>query len=121
MRTLFLIIILLLIVVNLAFAEMPVYCHLCKQHLYNYQRDEFVKGEWPDAKDFMPAVEGVKQPVDSDPMVCPFDQAPLNGYEFIFWVKGLRPPVFKYKATSFLTFRDGGFIELPFETPVLED
>jgi len=110
---------LLLTVVNSAFAEIPIYCPKEHKLLYYYQK-EIIKGEQVKAEDFKP-VNDIPQPKEADPMVCPICGAPLNAYEYIFWEKGLKSPVFHYPAVSLLSNKDGNWIWIPYDKPVLED
>ena len=113
---------LLLTSVNFAFAEIPIYCHYCKVHLYNYQKDEIIAGAVVYAADFKPAREDIGQPKEAGLMVCPFDNAPLNAYEYVFWEKQLRLPEFHYPAISLLSKDEkGNWFYIPYYKPVIEN
>src|SRR3990167_8520425 len=104
-----------LTLVNFAFAEIPIYCPHCKQHLYNYQRDEVVIGSQIKAEDFKPTRIDISQPLDSEPMICPFDGCPLNQYESFAWERKMKPPVFHIWAVSLLTKdKNGNWIGIPY-------
>lgn len=108
-----------------AFADVPIYCPKCKTHLYNYVKDElpkYIDGKQSlNVQDFIPAQEGISQPDDNDEAVCPFDKAPLNGYEFWAWERGFAPPKFISQVWTFMTKdADGNFVWSPYNL-VIED
>ena len=89
-----------------ALADMGVYCPKCKRHLYDF-KGEVVIGQTIKASDFV-SVEGVEQPVSGSRMVCPFDSAPLNGWEYWFYEKGREEPRFAFNAVTLLTKDENG-------------
>ena len=107
-------ILLILSIAKLSFAEIPIYCPNEKIHLYDYQKDEIVIGEELYAKDFKP-VGDIPQPNESDEMVCPICEAPLNWYEYQAWEKGQSPPIFYVWAITLLTKNEEGFYWIPYD------
>jgi uncharacterized protein YbaR (Trm112 family) len=118
MKKLFLIIAFLLLT-KFAFAEIPIYCPKCKTLLYYYQKDEIIKGTQVKAEDFKPVSFFIPQPQDGELLVCPFDNTPLNGWEY--WGKSQHYKSFNmaYYAVSLLTFKDGLWVWFPFDMPML--
>ena len=102
-----------------ALADMGIYCPLCKKHLYDY-KGEVVSGKVIMASDFIPT-EGVPQPKDTDRIICPFDSAPLNGWEYWFWSRQREQPTFAYQAVTLLTKENGEFKWVPEEVLMDED
>lgn len=112
---LLLIVFLLLTIVNLAFAEIPIYCPHEKILLYNYQK-EIKPNEVMKAEDFKPANDLISQPKENTPMVCPICGSPLNGYEWWNWEKKMKPPVFVFNGLTMLTKdKDGNFKFVPYD------
>ena len=105
---LFIVVILILIFSVSAFADIAIYCPYCKTHLYNYQKEEIAVNSQFLAKDFKPENDSIKQPIESDYMVCPLDSCPLNQYESWAWERKMKPPVFKVWAVSLLTKDENG-------------
>lgn len=93
-----------------------IYCAHCKKHLYTttYTIDEAVKSNIKvEAKDFIP-MDGVLKPFSGMKFVCPFDGAPLNGYEYWFWSRSRKEPVMAYHAlTLYVKDKDGEFMWYP--------
>src|SRR3990167_1464600 len=116
---LFIAVVLILFFATIIFADIPVYCPLCKVHLYNYQKDEITVGSQIRAEDFKPASDDIPQPVESTPMVCPLDGCPLNQYESWTWIRKMKPPVFHTWAISLLTKdKDGNWAGVPYDVKV---
>jgi hypothetical protein len=116
MRKVILIGIFLFFIPCILFAEIPIYCPHCKVHLYDYQKDEIVKGDNLLAKDFIPANKSVIQPDESTPMACPLCQCPLNLYESWAWERKVKKPVFHCWAISLLTKdKEGKWKGIPYD------
>ncbi len=120
MRKILLTIVLLLVFINFVYAEIPIYCPKCKQHIYNYTKDEIVKGTQIKAEDFKPANESISQPQSGEKMICPFDNAPLNGWEYYAKIQHYKSFSMAYPAISLLTKdKDGKWVWIPFDMPQL--
>jgi len=112
----FLIAFFVLFAFGVAFADIPIYCPHCKEHLYNYQKDEIIPNTQILAKDFIPAKPEIPQPTESSPMVCPLCHCPLNQYESWAWERNMNPPKFNIWAISLLTKdEEGNFIGVPYD------
>lgn len=102
--------------ISAVFAEIPIYCPECKEHLYDYQKDEIIPDTIIYAKDFLPAHDNVLQPVESDKMICPLCKAPLNWYEYQAWEKDQPIPIFYCWAITLLTKdKEGNFYWTPYD------
>lgn len=107
--------------VNICFAEIPIYCPHCKVHLYNYQKDEVKIGDDLKAEDFKPASEDIQQPQENTEMICPLCMCPLNLYESWAWERKMKKPVFHTWAISFLTKdKDENWVGYPYDV-IFED
>ncbi len=103
-----------------AFAEIPVYCPKCKTLLYIYQKDEIPKGEKLKVKDFISVSDSI--PAIDKRFVCPLDETKLNGWEY--WGEEQVFSSFKlgYQAVSLLTKdKEGNFIWVPFDIPKIDE
>ena len=117
MKKIFLFLLIFFLTTN-SYADIAIYCPHCHKHLYDYKKDEIprpIDGKVQIyAADFIPASSDIKAPTEDSEMVCPFDQAPLNGWEYWFWAKKRSLPRMSYPAISLLTKdKDGKFIWLP--------
>ena len=74
------------------YAETPIYCPETKELVYYYKYENVEPGTIVYASDFRPAREDIPQPIETDPMVCPGTDIPLNGYVWWFWEKGYPKP-----------------------------
>ena len=89
-----------------------IYCPECHKFLWelNYEKpltlDDFrtnniIKGE--------PSVK----------LICPFDDAPINGWEYWAWVRGMHQPVMAYPALSVMTLDEqGDFVWFPHDVDI---
>lgn len=95
-----------LFITTICYADIQIYCPKCHKHLYDYKGEEIPRPvdnrSGLNIKDVVP-VEGVPVPTEQDKFVCPYDQAPLNGWEYWFWEKGRPLPKMVYPAISVLT------------------
>lgn len=105
---------LILLFCSLSYADpnYPIYCPKCKKHLYNYH-SEIEQGKELSI-DFIESVEA-PFPKQEEDFICPFDNAPLNGWEYWFWEKDLPEPDFVYYAISIYTKSGDNFFWYPEE------
>lgn len=105
-----------ILIAQLAYASIPIYCPHCKTHLYNYAKDEIIAGSQILAKDFTPANDSISQPQENTEMVCPLCFCPLNQYESWAWEKKVDKPIFNCWAVSLLTKdKNGNFVGVPYD------
>jgi hypothetical protein len=110
----------LLLTFSIAFAGIDIYCPKCKNHVYIYSKDEIKKGEQVKAEDFVPAQIIIAVPESGEPMVCPFDGVPLNGWEYYAKIQHYKDFVLAYPAVSMLTKdKEGKWLWVPFDIPML--
>lgn len=95
-----------------------IYCPHCYKHLYEYEFDE-LDIDRTQAQYFR-AVEAPENPKDTDRFICPFDETPLNGYEFWFWIRGLKPTEIRYPAITVLTKQGDKFVWHPYDVDLIE-
>lgn len=56
------------------------------------------------------------RPIYGDALVCPKDNAPINGYKYWFWVRGRPEPRMAYPAETYLIKTgDDKFVWSPYE------
>ena len=97
----------------------PIFCPKCSRHLYDYH-GELGSSPIVEASDFT-AVDASRDPIDGDRMICEFDSAPLNGYEYWFWSRGRGKPRFAYGAVTLMTIDDNGeFVFKPYEVELTD-
>lgn len=107
------IVFLFLLICAPAFSDtVDIYCPKCHKFLWtlNYEKpltlddfktDNIIKGE--------PSVKPI----------CPFDGAPINGWEYWAYERGMHPPVIVYPALTVYTLNEqGDFIWFPDDVEV---
>ena len=110
--------VLMVLFCGVAQAETEIYCIECKTHLYTYKNNmEDMLGKELKAEDFVPVGE-LPQPTERTKFACPYDEAPLNGYLYWAWSRGMKPPRILCDAMSILTKREGKFKFIPYEVKV---
>jgi len=114
----------LILLANVAFADVRIYCPNCKTHLYDYVGSEepLRTGINLSASDFHSVIDGVIDPVDGDDTICPLCKSPLNGYEYWFWSKKREVPRMAYSVLTFyIEDRVGNLKWYPFDLLLDED
>lgn len=122
MRKIFIVIGLLFLFSNFAFADVPIYCPYTHKHIYNYKKDEIIAGDELKAENFEPADKDIPEPIIfTIYAVCPICKAPLNGYLFWAWKKGQPIPKMFYPGVTLLTKdKEGNFIWKPYDINIKE-
>ena len=120
------IIILFFILTGVCNADIGIYCPKCHKHLYDYKKDDIhlpPQGSLDNglrAKDFVPTDISIPIPVENTRFICPFDDAPLNGWEYWFWERGRDLPKMVYPAvTVMIKDKDGNLVWYPDDVDTL--
>ena len=109
-------IIMLLCSYALASQSIEIYCPHCKEHLYTYQGAEFPGNILPPREELIKEYD-VGRPRD---FVCPFCGAPLNGWEYHFWKKGMNLPKMRAKVHTVWIKTEDGFEWYPYKLNLKE-
>ena len=84
-----------------------IYCPRCAKHLYDLKYED--KLDLSDLKvDNTIVIDKTFKLVNNSRFICPFDSAPLNGWEYWAWDRGLHEPTMAYGALSVYTKNDKG-------------
>jgi len=96
-----------------------VYCPKCQKLLYHLTFEGKLLTTWI-KPDNIEAVKDIPYFLKGDRFICPFDSAPLNGWEYWFWERDLDSPAFPYPALTVWTKVDGEFRFWPDEVNLEE-
>ena len=114
---------LLIIVVERAYADDGIYCSFCKKQIYTYKgdivKDAILKTPLDKGK-FIKKDKKANELIENVDvnmlLVCPHDNAPLNGYLYWAWSRKYELPKLIYPAFTFLTKdKDKNFVWIPEE------
>lgn len=117
MKRIFLILSLFSVFIGNAFADIGIYCPKCHRHLYDYTASELTLAGMNLTENFK-AVDAPREPLPDDAMRCPFDYAPLNGYQFWFWDKGYAEPKMMFQGMTLLTKQGEEFVWSPYPVDI---
>lgn len=103
------------------FADINIYCAECKKKILVYQKESLPLDGVYDKADFVSVSKNKKFEKSAEKFICPYDGAPLNGYEYWFWVKGYPAPKMMLSVGTFhVKLKDGKFGWLPSEVELHE-
>lgn len=113
---------------SISYAGNQIFCPFCKKHLYDYKYDiqYAFENKMPlKAENFTPLNGAPIIPLKTTQvhtfLKCPYDNAPLNGYLYWFWERGLHEPTLFYPALTLLTIdQQGDFVWEPYEVELEE-
>jgi len=119
MRLVILVLILISSYIGIASAETEIYCAYCEEHVYTYKYNVQRLKESLNPEDLEPANDFIRYLTVRDEFNCPYDEAPLNGYKYFFWKRGLHEPVMVYPAVTVRTKNsDGDWVWSPWELDI---
>lgn len=105
------------------FADIKIYCPKCYRHLFNYvdndirkfhvEHLEVIPFTYQEASELIN--KGIFVANSPSDFTCSFDNAPLNGWKYWFWSRGLKEPRMAYPAMTVWTVVDGKFRWYPDE------
>ena len=101
--------------VSAAEIRTKIYCPECHRHIYTYDGEIPLNFKTTDINE--KNLKGYKK---GDKLICKFDQAPINGWEYWFWKRDRLPPKMVYPALAVMIKKDKSFVFYPDEAN-LED
>ena len=109
-------ILLVVISSSIAFADtVDIYCPKCHKFLWELNYDI------PLTLDDFKTNNIIKGEPSTKPL-CPFDGAPINGWEYWAYERGMHPPVMAYPALTVWTLNEqGDFIWFPDDVVILDN